>query len=162
MVNLHVLCPVFNPDPRKKYHVKLLAFSFVGEGYQADRTISTPGCVCKHRRAVLTRSPSPYYAGNIKLHYGLALFPNVITFPIVYRLHDSGARSSGASSSSTASRVRASQRLLLRLPALGPARLQQRTNRQLHGALQPGRPPERLARPLLTDVSIREREREGG
>lgn len=35
------------PDPRKKYHVKLLAFNVVGDGYQADQTISTPGCVCE-------------------------------------------------------------------------------------------------------------------
>ncbi|CAF99573.1 unnamed protein product, partial [Tetraodon nigroviridis] len=34
-------------DPRKKYHVKLLAYNAVGDGYQADQTISTPGCVCK-------------------------------------------------------------------------------------------------------------------
>ncbi|XP_071752712.2 protogenin B-like [Centroberyx gerrardi] len=32
-------------DPRRKYHVKLLAFSQAGDGYQADQTISTPGCV---------------------------------------------------------------------------------------------------------------------
>uniref|UniRef100_A0A667WVY4 Protogenin homolog b (Gallus gallus) n=1 Tax=Myripristis murdjan TaxID=586833 RepID=A0A667WVY4_9TELE len=32
-------------DPRRKYHVKLLAFSQAGEGYQADQTVSTPGCV---------------------------------------------------------------------------------------------------------------------
>lgn len=34
-------------DPRKKYHVKLLAYNVMGDGYQADQTISTPGCVCK-------------------------------------------------------------------------------------------------------------------
>ncbi|XP_030223165.1 protogenin B [Gadus morhua] len=32
-------------DPRTKYHVKLLAFSQLGDGYQSDQTISTPGCV---------------------------------------------------------------------------------------------------------------------
>ncbi|CAL8356796.1 unnamed protein product [Lota lota] len=32
-------------DPRKKYHVKLLAYSQLGDGYQSDQTISTPGCV---------------------------------------------------------------------------------------------------------------------
>uniref|UniRef100_A0A673WNR2 Protogenin n=1 Tax=Salmo trutta TaxID=8032 RepID=A0A673WNR2_SALTR len=32
-------------DPRRKYHVKLLALSLVGDGYQADQTLSTPGCV---------------------------------------------------------------------------------------------------------------------
>lgn len=39
----------FNADPRKKYHIKLLAYNSVGDGYQADQTISTPGCVCKFR-----------------------------------------------------------------------------------------------------------------
>ncbi|XP_071007375.1 protogenin B-like [Oncorhynchus clarkii lewisi] len=32
-------------DPRRKYQVKLLALSLVGDGYQADQTLSTPGCV---------------------------------------------------------------------------------------------------------------------
>lgn len=39
----------FNVDPRKKYHIKLLAYNSVGDGYQADQTISTPGCVCEFR-----------------------------------------------------------------------------------------------------------------
>lgn len=44
----HILVYLFfNEDPRKKYHVKLLAYNFVGDGYQAHQTISTPGCVCK-------------------------------------------------------------------------------------------------------------------
>uniref|UniRef100_A0A671YNN7 Protogenin n=1 Tax=Sparus aurata TaxID=8175 RepID=A0A671YNN7_SPAAU len=39
-------------DPRKKYHVKLLAYNFIGDGYQADQTISTPGCVSVRDRLV--------------------------------------------------------------------------------------------------------------
>ncbi|XP_029001063.1 protogenin A [Betta splendens] len=39
-------------DPRKKYHVTILAFNFIGDGYQADRTISTPGCVSVRDRLV--------------------------------------------------------------------------------------------------------------
>ncbi|XP_053720471.1 protogenin A [Synchiropus splendidus] len=39
-------------DPRKKYHVKLLAYNFLGDGYQADQTISTPGCVSVRDRLV--------------------------------------------------------------------------------------------------------------
>lgn len=39
---------IFYPDPRRKYHVKILAVSKVGDGYQRDQTISTPGCVCKY------------------------------------------------------------------------------------------------------------------
>ncbi|XP_032378974.1 protogenin B [Etheostoma spectabile] len=32
-------------DPRRKYHVKILAVGQAGDGYQTDQTISTPGCV---------------------------------------------------------------------------------------------------------------------
>ncbi|KAM5235550.1 protogenin [Ctenodactylus gundi] len=31
-------------DPRRKYHVRLLAYNSVEDGYQADQTVSTPGC----------------------------------------------------------------------------------------------------------------------
>ncbi|XP_061102977.1 protogenin A-like [Conger conger] len=47
-------------DPRKKYHVKLLAFSFMGEGYQADQTVSTPGCVSVRDRMV-PPPPPPHH-----------------------------------------------------------------------------------------------------
>ncbi|GAA6074962.1 protogenin A, partial [Tachysurus ichikawai] len=66
--------------PRKKYHVKLLAFSFVGEGYQADRTISTPGCVSVRDRLVpppppphhvLTRANS---SSSVFLHWAKPAF----------------------------------------------------------------------------------------
>lgn len=39
--------PVFLTDPRRKYHVKLLAFSGHGDGYQAHQIVSTTGCPCK-------------------------------------------------------------------------------------------------------------------
>ncbi|XP_043934455.1 protogenin [Protopterus annectens] len=32
-------------DPRRKYHVRILAYNSLGDGYQADQTVSTPGCV---------------------------------------------------------------------------------------------------------------------
>nr|DBA31732.1 TPA: hypothetical protein GDO54_007517 [Pyxicephalus adspersus] len=32
-------------DPRRKYHVRLLAYNNLDEGYQADQTVSTPVCV---------------------------------------------------------------------------------------------------------------------
>uniref|UniRef100_A0A3Q2CPY8 Protogenin n=1 Tax=Cyprinodon variegatus TaxID=28743 RepID=A0A3Q2CPY8_CYPVA len=49
-------------DPRKKYHVKLLAYSAVGDGYQADQTISTPGCVSVRDRLV----PPPPPPNNVQ------------------------------------------------------------------------------------------------
>lgn len=39
-------------DPRRKYHVRLLAYNSMEEGYQADQTVSTPGCVCKCYRCM--------------------------------------------------------------------------------------------------------------
>nr|XP_046249244.1 protogenin B-like [Scatophagus argus] len=44
-------------DPRRKYHVKILAVSPAGDGYQTDQTISTPGCVSA--RDQLAASPPP-------------------------------------------------------------------------------------------------------
>ncbi|XP_060733789.1 protogenin A [Tachysurus vachellii] len=67
-------------DPRKKYHVKLLAFSFVGEGYQADRTISTPGCVSVRDRLV-PPPPPPHHvfaransSSSVFLHWAKPAF----------------------------------------------------------------------------------------
>ncbi|KAM4597248.1 protogenin A [Fundulus diaphanus] len=67
-------------DPRKKYHVKLLAYSSVGDGYQADQTISTPGCVSVRDRLV----PPPPPPHNVQarsngssavfLHWGRPAF----------------------------------------------------------------------------------------
>lgn len=38
---------VYLLDPRRKYHVRLLAYNNMDEGYQADQTVSTPICICK-------------------------------------------------------------------------------------------------------------------
>ncbi|XP_054626436.1 protogenin A isoform X1 [Dunckerocampus dactyliophorus] len=67
-------------DPRKKYHVKLLAYNFIGDGYQADQTISTPGCVSVRDRLV-PPPPPPHnvYAktnssSSVFLHWGRPAF----------------------------------------------------------------------------------------
>ncbi|XP_008310710.1 protogenin B-like [Cynoglossus semilaevis] len=44
-------------DPRRMYHVKILAVGQAGDGYQTDQTISTPGCLSA--RDQLTSSPPP-------------------------------------------------------------------------------------------------------
>ncbi|XP_070686594.1 protogenin B-like [Pempheris klunzingeri] len=44
-------------DPRRKYHVKILAFGQAGDGYQTDQTVSTPGCLSA--RDQLAASPPP-------------------------------------------------------------------------------------------------------
>ncbi|XP_017340479.1 protogenin B isoform X2 [Ictalurus punctatus] len=45
-------------DPRRKYHVKLLAFSDQGDGYQAHQIVSTTGCPSAPNRRLATL-PSP-------------------------------------------------------------------------------------------------------
>uniref|UniRef100_A0A8C6RA31 Protogenin n=1 Tax=Nannospalax galili TaxID=1026970 RepID=A0A8C6RA31_NANGA len=47
-------------DPRRKYHVRLLAYSNVEDGYQADQTVSTPGCVSVRDRMV-PPPPPPHH-----------------------------------------------------------------------------------------------------
>ncbi|TMS13539.1 Protogenin A [Larimichthys crocea] len=59
-------------DPRKKYHVKLLAYNFVGDGYQADQTISTPGCVSVRDR--LVPPPPPPHNVYTKTNSSTAVF----------------------------------------------------------------------------------------
>ncbi|XP_061577698.1 protogenin B-like [Cololabis saira] len=44
-------------DPRRKYHVKILAVSSFGDGYQTDQTVSTPGCLSA--RDQLAVAPPP-------------------------------------------------------------------------------------------------------
>ncbi|XP_076011524.1 protogenin A [Genypterus blacodes] len=59
-------------DPRKKYHVKLLAYNFLGDGYQADQTISTPGCVSVRDR--LVPPPPPPHNVYAKTNTSTAVF----------------------------------------------------------------------------------------
>uniref|UniRef100_UPI001CD8B505 protogenin A n=1 Tax=Solea senegalensis TaxID=28829 RepID=UPI001CD8B505 len=61
-----------NPDPRKKYHVKLLAYNFVGDGYQADQTVSTPGCVSVRDR--LVPPPPPPHNVHAQTNSSSAVF----------------------------------------------------------------------------------------
>uniref|UniRef100_A0A8C1W878 Protogenin n=1 Tax=Cyprinus carpio TaxID=7962 RepID=A0A8C1W878_CYPCA len=67
-------------DPRRKYHVKLLAYSLMGEGYQADQTISTPGCVSVRDRLV-PPPPPPHHvyarsnsSSSVFLHWARPAF----------------------------------------------------------------------------------------
>uniref|UniRef100_A0A7N6FDP9 Protogenin n=1 Tax=Anabas testudineus TaxID=64144 RepID=A0A7N6FDP9_ANATE len=59
-------------DPRKKYHVKILAYNFIGDGYQADQTISTPGCVSVRDR--LVPPPPPPHNVYAKTNSSTAVF----------------------------------------------------------------------------------------
>ncbi|KAB1276845.1 Protogenin, partial [Camelus dromedarius] len=46
--------------PRRKYHVRLLAYNNIEDGYQADQTVSTPGCVSVRDRMV-PPPPPPHH-----------------------------------------------------------------------------------------------------
>ncbi|XP_072237408.1 protogenin A [Leuresthes tenuis] len=59
-------------DPRKKYHVKLLAYNVAGDGYQADQTISTPGCVSVRDR--LVPPPPPPHNVHARTNGSSAVF----------------------------------------------------------------------------------------
>nr|XP_056721989.1 protogenin [Euleptes europaea] len=67
-------------DPRRKYHVRLLAYNSLEEGYQADQTVSTPGCVSVRDRLV-PPPPPPHHlyakantSSTIYLHWGRPAF----------------------------------------------------------------------------------------
>ncbi|XP_078386036.1 protogenin A [Cetorhinus maximus] len=67
-------------DPRRKYHMRLLAYNYMGEGYQADQTVSTPGCVSVRDRMV-PPPPPPHHlyakansSSSISLQWGKPAF----------------------------------------------------------------------------------------
>uniref|UniRef100_H0UWV3 Protogenin n=1 Tax=Cavia porcellus TaxID=10141 RepID=H0UWV3_CAVPO len=59
-------------DPRRKYHVRLLAYSNIEDGYQADQTVSTPGCVSVRDR--LVPPPPPPHHLYAKANGSFAVF----------------------------------------------------------------------------------------
>ncbi|XP_053319616.1 protogenin [Spea bombifrons] len=67
-------------DPRRKYHVRLLAYNNLDEGYQADQTVSTPVCVAVPDHMIPPPSPPHHlYAkanssSSIYLHWGRPAF----------------------------------------------------------------------------------------
>ncbi|XP_066557440.1 protogenin A isoform X1 [Amia ocellicauda] len=83
-------------DPRRKYHVKLLAYSFMGEGYQADQTVSTPGCVSVRDRMV-PPPPPPHHlyakansSSTVYLHWGRPAFTSGQTVNYTIRCNPVG------------------------------------------------------------------------
>uniref|UniRef100_A0A3P9KFN3 Protogenin n=1 Tax=Oryzias latipes TaxID=8090 RepID=A0A3P9KFN3_ORYLA len=59
-------------DPRKKYHVKLLAYNVDEDGYQADQTVSTPGCVSVRDR--LVPPPPPPHNVHVRTNTSTSVF----------------------------------------------------------------------------------------
>ncbi|XP_028925988.1 protogenin [Ornithorhynchus anatinus] len=75
-----LLYTVSGLDPRRKYHVRLLAYNSMEDGYQADQTVSTPGCVSVRDRMV-PPPPPPHHlyakantSSSIYLHWGRPAF----------------------------------------------------------------------------------------
>ncbi|KAL0968788.1 hypothetical protein UPYG_G00271890 [Umbra pygmaea] len=71
---------ILNLDPRRKYQVKLWTVSQSGDGYQADQTVSTPGCLSARDHPVASPpAPDPVRAvanssSAVSLHWSRPAF----------------------------------------------------------------------------------------
>ncbi|XP_029378331.1 protogenin B-like [Echeneis naucrates] len=89
-------------DPRRKYHVKILAVSQAGDGYQTDQTVSTPGCLSP--RDQLAAAPPPpdhvtLLANNssaVTLCWGRPAFPSGKTVSYTIRCTPVGTHNASA------------------------------------------------------------------
>ncbi|AWP08294.1 putative protogenin B-like [Scophthalmus maximus] len=69
-------------DPRRKYHVKILALSQAGDGYQTDQTVSTPGCVSARDQPAAAPPPPDHVmvlatnSSAVSLRWGRPAFPS--------------------------------------------------------------------------------------
>ncbi|XP_060034185.1 protogenin isoform X2 [Erinaceus europaeus] len=92
----HVTQSTLEDDPRRKYHVRLLAFNNVEDGYQADQTVSTPGCVSVRDRAA-PPPPPPHHlyakansSASIFLHWRRPAFSTAQTINYTIRCNPVG------------------------------------------------------------------------
>ncbi|KAF7701955.1 hypothetical protein HF521_001238 [Silurus meridionalis] len=75
-------------DPRRKYHVKLLAFSAHGDGYQAHQIVSTTGCPSAPNRRLATLPAPDHVHGqtnsstSVSLSWGRPAFSS--GKPVIY------------------------------------------------------------------------------
>ncbi|XP_026565382.1 protogenin [Pseudonaja textilis] len=83
-------------DPRRKYHVRLLAYNSLEEGYEADQTVSTPGCVSVRDRLV-PPPPPPHHlyakansSSSVFLHWGRPAFTSAQAINYTLRCHPVG------------------------------------------------------------------------
>ncbi|XP_069767120.1 protogenin A isoform X2 [Narcine bancroftii] len=83
-------------DPRRKYHMRLLAYNDLGEGYQADQTVSTPACVSvRDRMAPPPPPPHHLYANansssSISLQWGKPAFTAALMINYTVRCNPVG------------------------------------------------------------------------
>ncbi|XP_022611930.1 protogenin B-like [Seriola dumerili] len=89
-------------DPRRKYHVKILAVGQAGDGYQTDQTVSTPGCVSA-RDQLAAAPPSPDHvtvlANNssaVSLRWSRPAFPSGKTVSYTVRCTPVGTHNASA------------------------------------------------------------------
>ncbi|XP_055971302.1 protogenin [Sorex fumeus] len=82
--------------PRRKYHVRLLAYSSLEDGYQADQTVSTPGCVSVRDRMV-PPPPPPHHlyakansSSSVFLHWRRPAFTAAQTINYTIRCNPVG------------------------------------------------------------------------
>ncbi|XDV53556.1 hypothetical protein PO909_022029 [Leuciscus waleckii] len=79
-------------NPRVKYHVKLLAFSANGDGYQAHQTVNTPGCPSAPNRRLAALPPPDHIqaeassSSSVSLSWGRPAFSSgrAVSFSIRY------------------------------------------------------------------------------
>ncbi|KAM3828374.1 LOW QUALITY PROTEIN: protogenin [Vipera latastei] len=80
----------------RKYHVRLLAYNSMEEGYEADQTVSTPSCVSVRDRLV-PPPPPPHHlyakansSSSIFLHWGRPAFTSAQVINYTLRCHPVG------------------------------------------------------------------------
>ncbi|XP_030046271.1 protogenin [Microcaecilia unicolor] len=85
-------------DPRRKYHVRLLAYNSMEEGYQADQTVSTPGCVSVHD-GMIPPPPPPHHlyakansSSSVYLHWGKPAFTSAQVINYTVRCNPVGLK----------------------------------------------------------------------
>ncbi|KAF3854947.1 hypothetical protein F7725_023002 [Dissostichus mawsoni] len=87
-------------DPRRKYHVKILAVGQAGDGYQTDQTVSTPGSA---RDQLATAPPPPDHvtvsatnSSSVALRWGRPAFSSGKTVSYTIRCTPVGTHNASA------------------------------------------------------------------
>ncbi|XP_020514611.2 protogenin B-like [Labrus bergylta] len=89
-------------DPRRKYHVKILAVSEAGEGYQTDQTVSTPGCVSAREQPAVSPPPPDLVtvlgknSSSVSLRWSRPAFPSGKTVSYTVRCTPVGTHNASA------------------------------------------------------------------
>ncbi|XP_077451622.1 protogenin B-like isoform X1 [Stigmatopora argus] len=89
-------------DPRRRYRIKMLAYSQSGDGYETDQTVSTPGCVSARDQMAAT-PPSPdrvtvlaSHSSEVSLRWNRPTFPTGKAVSYTVRCTNSGTHNASA------------------------------------------------------------------